>query len=995
VFADITRPPPKSAPAPKVAGPKPASTGLFNFSKPIEPENSQEPEKQQEKEKENEPPSLFTPEKEAASAPNPFASIQQMPASKEPSLFSSPSQAEKPKASTSSFFPLSSATQQTAAPAKPFLFNPSTTLSTPPKPAKTTATIESLPQKPSASSEKQPWGGWGSRPQETPSWPKPSQAAETPQPAQEPVAAPFLGTSAYMQLLPEVLREDNLPAPGPQQDLNEEEKRLYYQALKIDRLNKAFEQNFTRMPKTTDLSPLFNDYIAFMVEIKKGTAGSRLADLLNTYGQVEGQKRYDQEQGRLPLDGTNKRKAAPLEDEENEKRAKTDGDVPQSDTASKFQSILEQSGQKSTAAPATNNLFGASTATPTPSKTGNLFSQAAASPALPPTKNLFGNTNAPPSAASTTSSLFGNASAAASSTPAKSNAASLFSKDALTTTAPPASIFGGFKPSTSLTATDSNKAPTSAFGGFKPVLSSSSSTSSSVPKFGSGSTNFLSQFSKNAEEEAKKAKEKAFEEDYDSEEETKEQWEARYEKEQEEKRKKIAATSSVGGFKFTPTSSLAGSNAGSGDEAEPRGTSGFLSLPAAGSAFSAMSRSASPTTAASPAGSVFDQPRSSTPGGTSKDNPFAHFSRQASEKGDADDEDESADGDEQSLEGETAEEDQEEEEDEGSTPKAPNGVVKRPGPFEEDSEESQPETPKQRTDGLFGRITRDTPGDRTPLATTGANSGSLFSTAASASQIWTPKDPIKFAPNNASTEEEKSAAKPKFSFTPVGGSQAPQGVFSGLFSGTQGSATPSGASTPFNPFASLATPTPKPGSTTSLFPPSGAVSAFSTPGFNSRATTPGISDMSGAESTAGEGEEAKPDTQIDIADMSKDKEGHEVIFESAKVKATKYEKGDAKNTDDEDGDKPKTEGWHVVGVGPIAVLKNEESGIVSMLMRTTPSGRVIINTRVASVLSAQVMSKRARFMIVKKEGVESYLVGFQTADDCKTFVEALKANGAK
>ena len=57
--------------------------------------------------------------------------------------------------------------------------------------------------------------------------------------------------------------------------------------------------------------------------------------------------------------------------------------------------------------------------------------------------------------------------------------------------------------------------------------------------------------------------------------------------------------------------------------------------------------------------------------------------------------------------------------------------------------------------------------------------------------------------------------------------------------------------------------------TESLLPPlSGATSVFSTPGL-SRATTPGLSDMSGAESTAGE-DEAKPDTQIEISDLSSD-----------------------------------------------------------------------------------------------------------------------------
>jgi len=493
----------------------------------------------------------------------------------------------------------------------------------------------------------------------------------------------------------------------------------------------------------------------------------------------------------------------------------------------------------------------------------------------------------------------------------------------------------------------------------------------------------MTQFSQSAEETAKKTKQRAMDEDYDSDEETKEQWSARYDRELEEKKKKLATSSVSGGFKFTPTSSVAGSNAGSGDEAEPRGLSSFLAPPAAGSIFSGLSRSASP--AGSATGSVFDAPRSSTPGVLSKDNPFASLSRQASEKGDADDEDEeSADGDEQSTqyEGEDSGEQDEEEE---ATPK-PNGVSKRRGPFEED-EDSQTETPvkQQRTDGLFGRVTRD--GDRTPLASTGANASSLFSTSAPADQTWTPKDPIKFSTNNTSSEGEATTAKkPLFSFTPStsNNTSAPK-VFSGLFSGTQPSPAVSGTSTP-NPFASLSTPADKIKAAEALtVPPSGGTSLFTTTPALSRATTPGPSDMSGAESTAGE-EETRPDTQIDIADMSADKKDAEVLFESSKVKATKYEKADPAAD--------KKEGWNVVGVGPIAILKKD--GVSSMLMRAHPSGKVIINTRLNAVLNPQVMKKRARVILVtSKGGAEPYLISFQSEEDCAGFVEACKTNGAK
>jgi hypothetical protein len=1145
VFANIARPSPQPTPTPQPTSTPVTSAGtevssnLFNFSKPAELEPQREPEKPQEKEN-VQPNSFAVATPTPATSSNPFASLKWMPQSEQPSLFSASLQAEKPKVPSISSVPPKityeglfgppSGTSEKTTEIPPGLFNFGN------KPAQ--QTVESAPMRgssppktttPSSNGASKIANGMFSQP----------KAQNMTQSFQAPISAPtstrtanVLVSPLYARILPELLREDNLPAPDTQRDLNEEETRFYYQALKVDRLNILIMKLFAKFPKNADLSSVCIDYINWMDEIKKDVKGNRLAELIEEYGELAGQKRYDQEQGRIPMAGTNKRRAAPPEEQESEKRAKTNGDAPQSSTASKFQSLFEQPNNddedigedtprahaqnwsaarartavngpdNSTPAPSNStsaieypNIFGASTSTPAPPQTSNLFHKAAPSLAPASTSNLFNRAASPAEPA--TNNLFGNSATAPAVTPGPSNAVGLFSQEVAAPAASPAPVFGGgfrpstslistevtgqpafssftpstslstsqaskapaffgftpstssstaeapkappltgftpsaslstseapkapvftgskpstslstsevpkapaftgFKPSTSLSTTDAQKTP--AFSGFKPVNSTASS-SFSLPKFGSGSGNFLNQFAQNAEETAKKAKKLAMEEDYDSDEETKEQWEARYEKQQEEKRKKLAATAvAASGFKFTPTSSVAGSNAGSGDEGGSRGT-GFLALPPApGSTFSNFSRSVSPANALSPGGSVFDAPRSGTP--VNKDNPFANISQQASERGDADDEEEeeeedSVDGDERSLAGgEVAEDDVDQE----STPKV-NGVTARQGPFMLDgaSDESSSEklgTPKPRTDGLFGRVSRDSPVDRTPLATTGANTSSILGTSGPTVSVWTPKDPIKFSTGNGNAEAEKSTTKPAFSFTPVGASsKSSQPVFSGLFSNMQGSPAASGTTTPSNPFANLITPSQKTVLCNSLWPPSGATSVFNTPGPLSRATTPGVSDMSGAESTANEAEEPKPDNQIDIADLAKDKEGCDVIFESSKVKATKYDKGD-KQVDSTAGEAAK-EGWHVAGVGPIAILKHQESGIVSMLMRTTPSGRVIINTRITGVLNPQAMNKRARLVIVTKDGAESYLIGFQTTDDCKAFVDAIKANGAK
>jgi hypothetical protein len=1058
VFANLQRPPPQPAPTPTATQPKPTATSLFSFNKPDVPNAPQEPEKQPQKEKENEQPSFFTSTQQSTSkaSSNPFGSLQLMSdAQKTPSL-STPSQPEKSNPSGMFTQGLKLTDPLASPPASSTIRYPAG-LSTAQKPAENAPAREASPQKRPNSPEKQArppsnglsgFGGWGKLPSDPPKFYQPSPGPQ-PQPmGPKGTTASALGPELFSQLLPELLREDNLPPPNTQGGITEEEKKYHYQAHKIDRLNKSIIRMLSMMPRTSDLSAVCFEYVCWMQEIKKATQGSRLGDLISVHGEIEGRRRYDQEQGRVPMDGTNKRKASPPEEEENEKRLKMNGDVAQSDTASKFQSILQQAKPNDNAAPAPSSAFGFSNATATPSKTSAIFAQAAASPAAPPlwgnpfgndsassaqptTSNMFGNatastikqpasntfgnaTSSPArqpasnmfgnpsgSPAPRASNMFGNKEATSTATPTQSNATSLFSTGAATTTTPAAPGFTRFEPSTTLTTSgavkapgfthfeprktltpsDAAKAPVSP--GFKPITNLSPSTALALPKFGNGPTNFLSQFSKNAEEEAKKAKREAFRNDYDSDEETKEEWEARYEKKQEEKRKQISAASSVVGFRFTPTSSVAGSNAGSADEGEIKTSSSFLALPAAGN-HSRLSRSASPLSPASPEGSVFDQPQSSTPGTFSRDNPFAQFSRQASEKGDADDEQESADDD------EIAGQQEEEEEDQESTPRASNGVVSRRGPFEDDSDGSELETPEQRTDGLFGRVSRDSPGDRTPLATTGANQGSILGTAGPANQIWTPKDPIKFASNNIVKEGEKSAIKPLFNFTPAGGSR-PQGVLSGLFPGSKESAPPPGVATPSNPFGSTVTPMAKATPATSLLPPSSATSVFNTPIWGSRATTP-FSDLSGAESTATEAEGAKLDPQIVIADIDQDKEGHEVIFEASKVKATRFDQGEEQQDDGEEGRKA---GWHVVGVGPVVILKSEETGVVSMLMRSVPSSKIIINTRMAGVLNPQVLKKRARFVIVTQDGPQSYLISFLTEEDSQAFVEACKANGAK
>lgn len=458
--------------------------------------------------------------------------------------------------------------------------------------------------------------------------------------------------------------------------------------------------------------------------------------------------------------------------------------------------------------------------------------------------------------------------------------------------------------------------------------------------------NLMASFGKKAADTAAEAKKKAFDNDYDSDEETEAEWDRKYEEKMAAKAaelKKVQQNSGFG-FKvntFAPTSSLA-----------PPSTNGGFNF----------SRSVSP--AASANGSVFDAARSSTPGGS---NIFGHLSNAGSDvegsaRGDADDED--SDDDAQQSNGAKTSDNQPNgqfggfsESDDAPSDTAASGrslfdrVEKRPEapssstssnlfgfPISADKSNAKPSS------GLFGRVSRDEPSERPPLATTAANDGGLFGfgkAVTAGDQTWKADSPIKF--NNGTTEP------PKFSFT----------------ASTPSKATPSGFS--FSPNAPTTTPSsslwgPTSGSSLfgatkpsqSLFVPSGSSSVLPS-GTTSRATTPGVSDVSGAETTGGEQEDTRSDPQIgDLVGMEAAKLGHDVLFESDKVKSSRYEI---------DPSGKKSPAWATQGIGPIAILKDQTSGVTKILMKKEPSGGIVINTRLMASTKYEPIGKRARFGI--------------------------------
>jgi hypothetical protein len=841
------------------------------------------------------------------------------------------------------------------------------------------------------------------------------------------------------EILTSLLKEDNLPAPPSELELTEEEAKYYYQKLKVARLNLSYREYFTSHKATgnsfqaTNLTPMMANYIHMYEELMSEPIEGRLTDLIHAHGAVVGQRIFDQEHGRIPIDGTSKRKAGgdisreSQDNDENVKKTRIEAaaapSVPQfapspasSDTSNIFRSILDKE------APAQNQANGLSSAT-----NGVMSTVPSTSLSSATTKQADG-----------TSVINGTSTAKVPS-------------------------FGAPAPSP---ATSGFKVPS--FGG--PAALPSSSNGIKPPTFGAPTGNFLSQFGQSAAKTAADEKKKRKDEDFDSDDSDADEaeWERKYEEEQAAKKKKLEdelKQAKTKTSKFVPGKGFVF------EETAPSPKSDTLAPPTANGGFFG-SRSVSPVPSTS-GGSVFDAPRSSSPNVTNG-NIFGYLSDvEGSGKGDADDED--SDGDDQGAETVTKERDGQfkigqssESDDPPSDTPSSRSLFDRI--TRDDKPESAPSATTEGTQsGLLNRKIGEEKPDRTPLSTTEGNQTSLFNftKTSSGDHTWKPDSPIKFgslsktssAPSGgffgSSTINGLSAspggtfgasssgnnASSLFNFNPPTPSKSANelsGPSGGLFGSTASSnattslfnfnsITPSkpagneAGSTPAFKFAPPSTSTTPFGSpnakgggvsmfgnassakpaSTFLFPPSATPSALGsslTSAATSRATTPGLSDMSGAESTAGEheaeagsGDAAPILEQNDLVGMRKDQEGHNVLAEAPKAKAYKMDV-DPKNPE-------AGQSWQVQGVGPIAVLTNQESGVVKILMKRIPAGGVVLNTRLIPDLKYEQIGKRARFSVLGAKGLESWLVQFANESEVKDFVAACEeskgSNAAK
>jgi RanBP1 domain len=263
---------------------------------------------------------------------------------------------------------------------------------------------------------------------------------------------------------------------------------------------------------------------------------------------------------------------------------------------------------------------------------------------------------------------------------------------------------------------------------------------------------------------------------------------------------------------------------------------------------------------------------------------------------------------------------------------------------------------------LFDRISKDK--DSVPAENPGDHT-------------WKPNSPIKFGGGAASSSTPFKFPTPSF------GAPSPPSTGGGLFSSAKTpSISVSGPSTSNTPAfgSALGTSIFAPRPVGALAPPSTSSSSVIQSAGNSRASTPQLSELSDSGSAAADDdvpEEVGPAS--DLVNFAAATAGHTVLFERNNVKVMKHDK-DANNP------------WPTQGMGPIAVLKNKETGVLSILMKASPSGKVVINTRLSPSLEYKQVKRRARFLVPKEGGMDSMLVQFASEVDSTEFVKICEEN---
>ena len=569
------------------------------------------------------------------------------------------------------------------------------------------------------------------------------------------------------------------------------------------------------------------------------------------------------------------------------------------------------------------------------------------------------------------------------------------------------------------------------------------------PKFnvsGSGS-NFMGQFGQLAAKENEKEKEKRKLEEFDSEEDDEAEWERKDAERQKAKKARIEAeTADTKGMKakfvnneFVFENSNKQVDTLAAEKPDPPQYSLGVSKATEGS--SLFSRPTSPANSITGGTSVFNSPNLSGSAAISNENIFAHLSdvdsgaegRSGKEDDDSISEADLDDGKNtetfksaakpglKKLDG-GIQNPQEIESDDGESLEDAMKRAQKSGISTKIAPETTANTSSVSKGGLFDRIQmgengkpeRDSsPSSKTAESNNNATISNIFGQGSFGKptntfgkppdnneiHTWKADSPIKFGASSAPVNFGSNKA-PSFSFTPATpapsadkpttGATSATKPFGNLFGTTSqtssfGSPVPSQAFSSGKPSVGFTFGTPK-ASGASLGQSAGDGALQSAP--TSRGTTPDVTTDAGdsAGDSNAEGDAPAADNQQrDLTALSETElQEEEVLFDVAKGRAMRYEKPLQDSSSS----------WVNKGVGPVRLLKSKSGGVVRILMRASPSGKVVINTRLmAKVSYTNPQPKTVQIPIMDETGqMSTWIIRLGTDEDAKKFLDACEKN---
>ena len=303
------------------------------------------------------------------------------------------------------------------------------------------------------------------------------------------------------------------------------------------------------------------------------------------------------------------------------------------------------------------------------------------------------------------------------------------------------------------------------------------------------------------------------------------------------------------------------------------------------------------------------------------------------------------------------------EKDDDEADEAPETVTPKP-------QKEKPNPPSSSSRSLFDRISREPSSDvsQTPRATE-----SFKSTNGVGDQTWKPDSPIKFGQTTASKGPDSTTT------TPFKGLFGPSTTATAPTSSTNGEKT----NAPFT-FSQGLSAFNKP---SSLIPPlSGAASLFSSQfpsATTSRATTPSHAGSDSHDHTSEDQDQDSDHDRADLVGRSSLMNDYTIEAEWANVKAWKYESEGKK--------------WASKGTGVLFILDalKTDKPDISILMRSFPGGRDILNSRILTDVTYDHLDnkdktkkdRRVKFIAADASDLSTWLFAFPNVDVAADFAE--------